>query len=479
MSIKRYIAKKDTTITNAFKSDLKTRATQSNMGESDILEVFSIYGQASTGSNERSRILVEFPVEQIISDRSNKLIGQSGSVQFLLKMFNAAHSETVPKKFTLNVHPISASQSSFWNEGFGMDMESYADLDAANWIDATRDNDWVNEGGDYFSGSTFSFYFENGAEDLQIDVTSVVEEWISGQKLNNGFVVKLPDETESLNSSTYTKKFFARGSQFFFKKPIIEARTDTSIKDKRSNFTLSSSLLSAADNLNSLFLYNKVNGVLKNIAAIGTGSAIVSLYSASYSNGQFYPSGTPLVLHNGSTTVTASYYITGTYKVDVAVKTDATYLVDVWYTTGGDELTRGVVFANKHDASYGEEIPEYILNIFNLRHEYESSEKARFRVVARNKKWSPNVWYVYTRENKTLPVEDLYYKIIRNADNLEIISYGTGSQNHTRLSYDKDGNYFDFDMNLLEPDYMYTIKFCYKYAEEFRELKETFKFRVK
>lgn len=479
MSVKRYVANKDTTITNAFKLDLKTRAEQSNMGESDILEVFSIYGQATSASNERSRILVQFPIDEIISDRNQKLIGQSGSVQFILKLYNAAHLETTPKKFTLNIHPISASVSSFWDEGFGMDMETYIDLDAANWIDATRDNQWQNKGADYFSSSLFSYYFGNGTEDLQVDVTSIVEEWISGQKNNNGFIVKLPDETESLNSSTYTKKFFARGSEFFFKKPIIEARTDTSLKDKRGNFTLSSSLLSAQDNLNSLYIYNKINGVLKNIAAIGTGSAVVSLYSASYSNGQFYPAGVPLVLHNGSTTVTASYYTTGTYKADVAVKTDATYLVDVWYTTDGDELTRGVIFANKHDTSYNQETPEYILNISNLRYEYEASEKARFRVIPRDKKWSPNVWYVYTRENKIIPIEDLYYKIIRNSDNLEVVSYGTGSQNHTRLSYDKDGNYFDFDMNLLEPDYMYTVKFCYKYGEDFRELKETFKFRVK
>jgi len=46
MTIKRYVASKDSTITNAYKSNLTTRATDANMGESDSLEVFSIYGQA-------------------------------------------------------------------------------------------------------------------------------------------------------------------------------------------------------------------------------------------------------------------------------------------------------------------------------------------------------------------------------------------------------------------------------------------------
>ena len=47
MSIKKYYATADTTITNAYKEDLQTRGTGSNMGLSDSLEVFTIYNQVS------------------------------------------------------------------------------------------------------------------------------------------------------------------------------------------------------------------------------------------------------------------------------------------------------------------------------------------------------------------------------------------------------------------------------------------------
>ena len=63
--IKIYSASADTTITNAFKSDLITRGTGSNMGASDILEVFSIYGQGSTTSVEKARAMVQFDVSKI------------------------------------------------------------------------------------------------------------------------------------------------------------------------------------------------------------------------------------------------------------------------------------------------------------------------------------------------------------------------------------------------------------------------------
>ena len=63
--IKRFFASKDNTISNAFKEDLVTRATGSNMGTSDVLEVFTIYGQADSGSVELTRFLVEFPIDEV------------------------------------------------------------------------------------------------------------------------------------------------------------------------------------------------------------------------------------------------------------------------------------------------------------------------------------------------------------------------------------------------------------------------------
>jgi len=65
-------------------------------------------------------------------------------------------------------------------------------------------------------------------------------------------------------------------------------------------------------------------------------------------------------------------------------------------------------------------------------------------------------------------------------DGYEAVPYGTGSDFHTGLSYDVSGNYFDLDMNLLEPGYAYGLRFSF-YDEEldsWEEQSETFKFRV-
>jgi hypothetical protein len=61
-----------------------------------------------------------------------------------------------------------------------------------------------------------------------------------------------------------------------------------------------------------------------------------------------------------------------------------------------------------------------------------------------------------------------------------VIPYGTGSDNHTSLSYNVSGNYFDFDMGLLEQGYSYAFKFVFfdDRLSSWVEQDKTFKFRV-
>jgi hypothetical protein len=129
MAIRRFIASEDTTITNALLEDLTTRATSSNMGMADSLEVFSVYGQVSgtaaslypgaegsSGySTELSRILVKFPVttsddsqNSIQAKRTAGTIPTDGNVKFFLRLYNVAHHESLPVNFKMNVFAVSS-----------------------------------------------------------------------------------------------------------------------------------------------------------------------------------------------------------------------------------------------------------------------------------------------------------------------------------------------------------------------------------
>ena len=678
MSIKKYFATKDTTITNAYQSNLTLRGTGSNMGASDILEVFSIYGQASTnatGSQELSRALIQFPVTgttsgEIKADRTAGTIPASGSVDFYLRLFNAKHSQTVPRNLIANVMAVSQS----WEEGTGLDMEEYKDktLDAiagSNWMNATSNNTqatlvdainlsgiapadaftmtvpvsaggdgtahqfkfdtgtnvdalsdttgfgisttsitddgdcasvvvdaingvannkyqygganlgagstltagtlgitasigtsatkvtltmvtaggagnvanvlaantgfenalllestftagdgpWLHVGGDYHSssytaGSTmpnYTFSFSKGSEDLLLNVTSLVEEWIAGTQTNEGFGVFLTSSQEAyfsasvgINSSSvihntdgakksyFTKKFFARGTQFFTKRPAIEARWDSSKKDDRGNFYYSSSLATATDNLNTIYFYNYIKGQLKNIPDVGTGIIFVNIHSGSSTNTT--PTGSALKLVKDGTYVTdtaqlivsGGHVSTGIYSASFAMTASAspaggfTKLYDVWYS-GSAQYFTGSIVPKTRIASQVATQANYITKVTNLKSSYIKDEKPRLRVYARERESSLSLYTVAQKAAQTTIVEDAYYKLIRIYDGAPIIEYGTGSINYSRLSFDISGNYFDLDMSNLEPGYSYGIKFAYYLDGDYKEQEDTFIFRVK
>jgi hypothetical protein len=566
------------------------------------------------------------------TDRTNSVIPASGSVSFYLKMFNAEHGQTLPQNYYMEVKAVTGSAD--WEEGFGLDMESYSDSTqdstGSNWINingnhtaatatvtitdynevgtgnsiavittdgttvtatghaattttdgsdsgtfasvtnnattATNlknffdahaklsatvdgaeititqaekgaagnttitlvdpgtvgssktdftggDGPWATAGGDYIDpdtdlSSSFTQYFDDGTEDLEVDITTLVEQWLSssanletatdfGLKQNYGVGVALSSSHGSESRSFYTKKFFARSSEFYFKRPVLEARWDSRDRDNRGNFIYSSSLATADENLNKIYLYNYFRGQLRNIPGIGTGNIYVSFYSGSSDDSA--PSGGELLLvvdgthvthADRNTVVTGSYSSTGIYTASVALtaaSTPLTTVYDVWFSGGVGQAPpstvryhTGSVKPQTLDSYNVAPSDRYVTNITNLKSIYSTSETARFRVYTRVKGWNPTIYSVASATAENTEIESGSYKVLRVVDELDVIPYGTGSDLHTAMSYDLSGNYFDLDMSMLQADYMYGIKFTYynNSIGDWVEQPEIFKFRV-
>jgi hypothetical protein len=496
MGIKKYFASKDNTITNSFKSNLLTRGTGSNMGAADILETFVIHGQTSASltqatssgnatAAEQSRFIIQFPISNISSDMAAGILpNNSGSLKFHLNLYNAPHGDSTPFDFSLDLKMLSQS----WTEGRGLDMDNYTDLGVSNWISSSAGNSWSQRGGSYLTGTktSASISFPTGLENVSLDVTDQVYKWL-GATNNYGFMLKFPDSVVSGSESLYTKKFFGRTSEFYFYRPTLEARWDSTRRDNRGNFYISSSIAPAADNLNTLFLYNVVRGQLTNIPGLSNNKLKVEIYSGSTG-----PTGSPLFVTNTSgasvNQVTAGLLIengntvTGVYTASYASTSSYDNVFDVWWTGSAPRI-------EYHTGSY-EPISVattnllndvvYLTNITNLDNSYAKGQKPKLRVFVRNKDWSPNIYTVANTTVKTTIIENAYYSVFRSIDNLEIIPFGTGSSNNnfSRLSYDVSGNYFELDTSCLEPGYMYGIKFAYYLQGEYREQPEVFKFKI-
>tara|TARA_Y100000310_G_C20661680_1_gene805159 strand:+ start:614 stop:2455 length:1842 start_codon:yes stop_codon:yes gene_type:complete len=611
MAVKRYYADADTTITNAYKQNLSTRGTGSNMGAADSLETFFIYGHAHTSSAEVSKILVKFPMENITADRSAtpSRIPAKDSVKFYLRMFNAEHALPLPKKFTLSVRPVTTA----WQEGTGLDMDEYKDgtydlYEGANWevamsgsdakavakitalsktagqantrvlnitdagnqtvnfqidnsiststatkiafgnansdatqfaanivvavnlantantcnvtatssgavvtlaqdtaglagettIDGTAVSDsvvtvtesfstvvsWTTEGGDYVTDSharSQTTTFAEGTEDLEVDITNLVEDWLDSTLNNYGVGIHMTGSYELTKKSYYTKKFFARSSEYFFKRPVIEARWDSTEKDERGNFYAKSNLLSTANNTNTIYFKNYFNGVLTDIS--GDPSLRVNVYSDSEKSYQ-------ITNEAGVTYHAATAASPGVYSDDVIVDTSLSEVYVEWVDSTPTVYYKETIAVKQREVQTVYKPTDYVFAITNLKTIYSVRDNARIRLFARQKDWNPSIYTVASKTPENLIIEDVYYKIYRIADELEVISYGTGSvtnavpesvptaTSHTRLSYDISGSYFDLDMSLFETDYSYGIKFVHYHDGYYREQPEIFKFRV-
>ena len=739
MAIKRYTANSDTTITNALESNLTNRGTDANMGASDILEIFSLYGQSGGTSSELERALVKFPVDEIISDRAAEGIPAVGKVNFYLKMHNAPHTQTLPRNFTLSAKKVTTD----WQEGIGLDMEEYKDKTYGNagatWISASNTTSWTRMGGDY-TGTEYKQTFEEGTEDLEIDITTLVEDWVlngnnygiglqltaseeayytdyysreavyfdklsflsgsgndvsssSGKDTFSAWVYRseatemyvcnwlrtstynkvtakslriysggnvafsqyiqggtgmeaistalLPlntwthvgfshdyfvedgtstviyingisqsctvtpgspgvgapyeqtdfcigarransapdpafiwsgsiddasyynriltetevleiynggcpnnlkslaatsaslqhwwingdDPRDTINFATssagtvsiydqvgtynlyatgtgdmaiidsvcaggggvlaqdtstgqlintegstlnyYTKKFFARSSEFFFKRPVIEARWNSSIQDDRGNFYASSSMVPAEDNLNTIYLYNISRGQYTDIPNYS--DLELRLYATLGGSSLENP--------------TVGRVSTGIYSASFALETTASVVYDVWHSGSGEtrvDFHTGTIDVKTHAGSTSQPNTEYYSNITNLKPIYSTDESPRLQLYVRPKDWSPTIYTVASQDIETTPIEKAAYKVYRVVDDLEVIPYGTGSDNHTIMSYDEKGNHFNLDMSLLQADYAYGIKVAFynPSTKSYVEQRQAWKFRV-
>ena len=134
----------------------------------------------------------------------------------------------------------------FWDEGLGFDYEDGGydfttgnvtfDERPSNWYNRTTINEWTAEGV-YGSNPTVieTIHFDNGNEDLNVDVTNYVNGIITGNTnhgLGLAFAVVYQDLTPEVDRSV---AFFTKYTQTFFE-PYVETFFDDRINDDRNNF---------------------------------------------------------------------------------------------------------------------------------------------------------------------------------------------------------------------------------------------------
>jgi hypothetical protein len=444
---------KDTFITNDYVAPNLTRLTGANLGFSEELDVFKRAGISgaigSAGSSSLGRALLQFDLSKFAELTASGDIPTAG-MTFRLRMNHKTRGCPEPESYSMTIRPVSSS----WDEGDGMDVTEYTDDGYSNWEKRSSTDYWVTAGGDYLVSPTASAYFDDGTEDIDEDVTSIVSGWLSGTFPNYGVGVSITAslESDSVYTDYYRKKFYSRHSSYRDRRPYLEVRVDDFRGDDRTNMQWSRT--------GSLWLYNVIGGVFSSLA----GEVVASIADAS-----------GVLLH-----VTASQVSTGIYSASFALPTgtySGSLFYDRWRAGSVAQVTGTFTFSNPSPVNTLTQYP-LTARIRNMQDEYLPEDVPVFEVFFRKRPHTLPV--VQTASLGPIPyiVERAWYAIENDATRERVVPFGTGSQNHTRLSYGGSGNSFKFHMTNLHSGNVYRIVLLVDEQGRKQVIDPGFKFKV-
>ena len=135
----------------------------------------------------------------------------------------------------------------YWDEGVGFDYEDSGydyttgndtfDIRPSNWFNRTTLDGWASDGV-YTTTPTIvtSQQFDNGDENLEMNITSYVNDILTGNTVNYGLGVAFDPLYETIEQEVdQSVAFFTKYTQTFFE-PFVETKFEDRIIDDRQNF---------------------------------------------------------------------------------------------------------------------------------------------------------------------------------------------------------------------------------------------------
>jgi hypothetical protein len=207
-----------------------------NTGLDEILEVGCFNSQValsiaeSNTADDIRRTLIKFSNSDISSVMS--LI--SGSYISNLRLF-LANAENLSMPYTLLVDQLSFD----WSMGTGKKQDYPVVTNGVCWTNSgsyssSYDTDWATSyyltigGGGFTTTSQISQSFQyKDNKDLNVNVTPIVQNWVSDSTTNNGFIIKLPSGVEDNPNSLIGLSFFSLDTHTIYP-PTLEFKWDDS-----------------------------------------------------------------------------------------------------------------------------------------------------------------------------------------------------------------------------------------------------------
>lgn len=194
---------------------LYSRHPDRNTGVDQILELTKVTSGSAVddlvGNYEfwdttfLSRMLLDFDLSGVSQSISS---GDISNAKFYLAV-KATEAIHLPISYTLYAHPVSGS----WTNGTGYYNNDAEVTNGASWRyrhGKSAATQWSSSGGDYYPQYTATQLFNYEFPDIRINVTNIVNAWISGSIPQYGFILKHSNAVETDGSEVGSIKFFSK-----------------------------------------------------------------------------------------------------------------------------------------------------------------------------------------------------------------------------------------------------------------------------
>ncbi len=225
--------------TSSYDASIYLQQPDQNAGRDEILEVGKLY---YGDIKDIYRTLIKFDVSSISASIASGEITGSWKAYLNLK---SANSEEIPLEYSIYANAISSS----WNMGTGTKFDNIS-TDGVSWKYRNGVDKWVDydttggtaiypttgntttgsanaEGGVWYLSGSASQSFNYEPDDIRMDVTNMVNMWLSGSISNNGMIIhhSLNAENDTLDYGVL--KFFSKETHTIYE-PKLELVWDDS-----------------------------------------------------------------------------------------------------------------------------------------------------------------------------------------------------------------------------------------------------------
>jgi len=198
-----------------------------NFGKDQILEVKKEFFNNSF--NHQTRALVNFAGTDFTELSKSVSDGTIASnAQYFLRLFEAEGNSEISGDYTLDIKPISQS----WTEGTGKFSDNPKNTNGCSF--ENRSNPiggtavpWANPGVTVLNASSSTQTFSNQSPDVEVEVTDMVNMWLSGEEENYGMLVRFSGSQETDSTTFGHLKFFSKDTHTIYQ-PKLEVRWNDS-----------------------------------------------------------------------------------------------------------------------------------------------------------------------------------------------------------------------------------------------------------